>query len=200
MRPCAYSECNITESLRLQKFQQDSCGVHNDNSRKGYLFRQTWTLIILSTLFVGLRCIARLKLGAGMGLDDWAMVAALNSYIIVTAFSLSGLKNNFGQHTYYLTSSELTESLKVSRMLNWPVIYKVDFSIVLLLTRNLLPPYCWLHKIIGAAVFHARIPIPKSPDCGIGIDRDCGRFSYSIHSVLGISMCKFSVRWSIACV
>ena len=114
MRPCVYSACNITEALRLQKFQQDSCGVKNDNSRKSYLFRQTWTIIALSVFFVGLRCIARLRLGAGMGIDDWAMVAALNSYIITTAFALMALKNNFGQHTYYLTTRELTESLKVS--------------------------------------------------------------------------------------
>ena len=115
MRPCAYEACNITDSLRLQKFQQDICGLKNDTSRQDYLTRQAIVLIILAAPFVGLRCIARVKLGAGMGLDDWMMVAAFVNSIILTVSCLMALKHKFGQHTYYLTTEELTQSLKV----NW---------------------------------------------------------------------------------
>jgi len=115
MRPCAYEACNITDSLRLQKFQQDTCGIKNDTSRQDYLTRQSIVLIILAAPFVGLRCIARVKLGAGMGLDDWMMVAAFVNSIILTVSCLMTLKQKFGQHTYYLTTEELTQSLKV----NW---------------------------------------------------------------------------------
>lgn len=111
--PCIYEACNITESLRAQKYQMDACGVKNDKSRQSFYIRQAYVLVFLSTLFVGLRCFSRLKLKVGMGADDWTIIAALCSYILDTVAALLQTKNGFGQHIFYLTPKELTDSLKV---------------------------------------------------------------------------------------
>lgn len=111
--PCVYEACNITESLRVQKYQMESCGVQNDKSRQKFYVRQAYVLVFLSTLFVGLRCFSRLKLKVGMAADDWTMIASLCSYILDTVAALLQAKNGFGQHIYNLMPEGLTDALKV---------------------------------------------------------------------------------------
>ncbi|KAG9231786.1 hypothetical protein BJ875DRAFT_105796 [Amylocarpus encephaloides] len=112
MIPCTYAACNITESIRLERYQKDSCGVKNDKSRQEFYTHEVYILVSLASLVVAIRCYSRIKLDIGMGADDWAMVAALSTYIIESGTSIGITNNKFGQHLYYLTTREVMIALK----------------------------------------------------------------------------------------
>jgi hypothetical protein len=67
----------------------------------------------LATLFVAARLFARTRLEVGLGPDDWMMLAALIAYLIDIAVGLGIALNGFGEHTYYLSIKQVTDSLRV---------------------------------------------------------------------------------------
>ncbi|CAG8961646.1 hypothetical protein HYFRA_00006183 [Hymenoscyphus fraxineus] len=129
IQPCVFQVCNITESLRVQRFQKDSCGVQNDKSRQRSYQRTAHVFIIFCTFFIAARCYARVKLGMGMAADDWVMVAAGAVFMVVSAGVLDTAERNFGQHLYYLTTEEVTYSLK------WFYVQEIAYNICGMLVK-----------------------------------------------------------------
>ena len=50
---------------------------------------------------------------AGVGVDDWMMLAALCAYLVDVGTGLGLVVNRFGEHTFWLTTLEVTNSLRV---------------------------------------------------------------------------------------
>jgi hypothetical protein len=68
----------------------------------------------LAVLFVAARVFSRLRLEAGLWLDDYLMIGALLTYLADGSTGLSIVKEGFGQHTWYLTEEQFTRALEVS--------------------------------------------------------------------------------------
>lgn len=113
MGSCVYGACNITEAYRAQRFSKDSCGIKNDKSRQYQYTRQLYILVAFTTIFVAGRLYARV-LEAGIGPDDWAMVAGQLAFIVDTGMGLAATADDLGQHTWYLEVGQIVRSLKVS--------------------------------------------------------------------------------------
>jgi hypothetical protein len=108
-----YAACNITESLRLKKYQYNSCGIVNDKSRY-YLQIHIYSILTpITTCFVAARMLARLKLDVGLGPDDYVILAAFFAYLIDVAAGLGIVLHGFGMHTWYLTPYQVSKSLEV---------------------------------------------------------------------------------------
>jgi hypothetical protein len=105
--------CNITELLGLERFSADSCGVVNDRSHQTLQLRVFYVLPALTTTFVAARMLARLKLAIGLGADDWVMVGALGAYLADVGTGHGIAVQGFGQHTYYLSTCQITKALQV---------------------------------------------------------------------------------------
>jgi hypothetical protein len=112
--PCPLAACNITEALRFERYSKDSCGIPNDDSRVRSKRKFDYVASPLTALVVAGRLFARIKLKVGLGADDWMIIAALICFLIDNAFGLGILLNGFGQHTQYLTTSQITNALKVN--------------------------------------------------------------------------------------
>jgi hypothetical protein len=67
----------------------------------------------LTTLFVGGRILGRVLLKVGLGRDDWVMLAALVLYLGSVGTSLGLIANRFGEHTFWLRTSQIDMALKV---------------------------------------------------------------------------------------
>lgn len=113
MASCVYGACNITEAYRAQRFSKDSCGIENDKSRQYQYTRQLYILVAFTSIFVAGRLYARV-LEAGIGPDDWAMVASQVAMIVDTGMGLAATANSLGQHTWYLEPDQIVKNLKVS--------------------------------------------------------------------------------------
>ncbi|KAH8667988.1 hypothetical protein BGZ60DRAFT_41417 [Tricladium varicosporioides] len=109
---CAYSACNVTETFRFAKYAKDSCGVVSDKSKVNEQLQLYYVLPALATCFVAARVFARWKLEVGLGPDDWVMLAALAAYLTDVAAGLGIALNGFGQHTYYLTTKQVSHALE----------------------------------------------------------------------------------------
>jgi hypothetical protein len=112
LTPCALAACNITDALQLQRYAAESCGVQNDMSRV-YQGRAYYTVPALATCFVAARFFVRIKLDVGLGADDWLMLAALSSYLCLTGTGVGMAVQGFGQHTYWLSTYQISTALMV---------------------------------------------------------------------------------------
>ena len=54
-----------------------------------------------------------MKLDVGLGADDWMMLAALASYLTDVGTGISIAMYGFGQHTFWLTSHQVSKALMV---------------------------------------------------------------------------------------
>jgi hypothetical protein len=50
----------------------------------------------------------------GLGADDWAILGAYGFYLVDEGMSIGTLQNGFGMHTYWLSTMEVTDGLRVS--------------------------------------------------------------------------------------
>jgi hypothetical protein len=106
--------CNVTEALQAQRYSAETCGVKKGKIRNHEKFYLIYVLAPLATCFVGAGIFARVKLVIGLGLDDWTMLAALFGYLASISSGLGIAINGFRQHTYWLTTNQVTSELKVS--------------------------------------------------------------------------------------
>jgi hypothetical protein len=53
-------------------------------------------------------------LKAGLGADDWAILCAYGFYLVDEGMAIGTLQNGFGMHTYWLSTMEVTDGLRVS--------------------------------------------------------------------------------------
>jgi hypothetical protein len=68
----------------------------------------------LVSIFILARIFVRLRMGFGLGLDDWLMIIAVVFYMASVAIAFPITIMGYGQHTWYLEPSTITLSLKVS--------------------------------------------------------------------------------------
>lgn len=104
----------MTDTLKFMRVQYDACGGTNDKSRQNSEYRAFVVCIPLATFFLVARLFARLRLDAGLWLDDYLMIAALFSYYADAITGLITVREGFGLHTWYLSTEQLTTALKVS--------------------------------------------------------------------------------------
>lgn len=115
LTPCTLAACNITEALQLERYSAETCGVKNDKSRYYEQIHLYCVLAPLATLFVAARIFTRTKLDIGLGPDDWMMVAALAAYLTDVGTGSMIAAQGFGEHTFWLSTSEVSSALKVRR-------------------------------------------------------------------------------------
>ena len=72
-----------------------------------------YTVPALATFFVAARIFVRWKLETGLGADDYMMVAALFAYLTDAALGIGIALNGFGRHTFWLSTSQVSQALKV---------------------------------------------------------------------------------------
>lgn len=65
--PCAVAACNVTDSLQLARYQAEVCETPNDKTRYWQQIHTYIVLVPVTTIFVGLRIFARLRLNIGLG-------------------------------------------------------------------------------------------------------------------------------------
>lgn len=70
-------------------------------------------LLALATIFVIARLYVRTKLDIGLGADDWVMLAALCAYFTCDGIGLGMALQGFGQHTFWLSTHEVSKALMV---------------------------------------------------------------------------------------
>lgn len=119
LTPCALAACNITESLQLERYSAESCGVANDKSRYYEQIRLYAVVAPLSTIFVAARIFTRFRIDIGLGPDDWMIMAALAAYLTDVGTGLTITVQGFGQHTFWLTIAEVSTALKVGSFGIW---------------------------------------------------------------------------------
>ncbi|TVY81540.1 hypothetical protein LSUE1_G001882 [Lachnellula suecica] len=68
--------------------------------------------LILSWVFVGLRCYVRGKMTKNFGMDDWLAVCALILFTLYCTFVLLGVKYGTGRHLADLPPANIPEALK----------------------------------------------------------------------------------------
>jgi hypothetical protein len=114
LTPCVVAACNVTESLQLERYSAESCGVANDKTRYYEQINLYAVVVPLSLLFVGARIFTRYRVDIGLGPDDWMIIAAEAAYLIDAGTGLTIAVQGFGQHTFWLTIHEVSTALKVS--------------------------------------------------------------------------------------
>ncbi|KAH8654834.1 hypothetical protein BGZ61DRAFT_434895 [Ilyonectria robusta] len=70
------------------------------------------TFTTMAVIAVALRCYVRLRIIRNFGLDDWAMVGALVSFLILIAFTLLGVRYGTGRHYWDLKESDIVLAMK----------------------------------------------------------------------------------------
>jgi hypothetical protein len=113
LEPFALAACNITEALQLEKYSAVSCGVPNERTRYHEQLAIYYVAPPLAFIFVIARIFMRIKLDVGLGPDDWMMVAALCAYLTDVGTGLGITTSGFGQHTFWLSTAQVTKALKV---------------------------------------------------------------------------------------
>lgn len=109
---CAYAACNITDLLQLQRYQAEECGIANDKAKINEVLLMDYIVPAITTLFIIGRLCARIRLDVGLGCDDWVLIAAYFAYMTAVATSLGLVLNQFGEHTFWLTTGQVVRSLK----------------------------------------------------------------------------------------
>ncbi|KAH7419389.1 hypothetical protein BKA64DRAFT_15732 [Cadophora sp. MPI-SDFR-AT-0126] len=110
---CAYAACStIPELLQLQRYSAVSCGVESDKTRLQDVLRMDYIVPFLTACFIGGRIVARVLLDVGLGADDWMILAAAVAYFVDVGTSLGLVLNGFGQHTYWLSTEQVTNGRK----------------------------------------------------------------------------------------
>lgn len=115
LTPCVYEACNITESLQLQRYDAESCGVKNDKSRYYEQIRLYAVVAPLSVIFVSARIFTRFRIDIGLGPDDWMIIAAEAAYLTDVGTGLTIATQHFGEHTFWLSIAQVSKALKVRR-------------------------------------------------------------------------------------
>jgi hypothetical protein len=111
---CMTTACNITDILKFQRYGAENCGVANDKTKLHEVLLIDYTVPFITTLFVAGRAFARIRLDVGFGWDDWVMISAYVSYIIAVGTSLGLVLNGFGEHKFWLSTTQVITGLKVS--------------------------------------------------------------------------------------
>ncbi|RDW89702.1 hypothetical protein BP6252_01734 [Coleophoma cylindrospora] len=109
---CVLQACSIPESLELELYQANICDVKSDMSMVQEQMRLYYIFPALTTIFVLLRLLSRRLLNLGVREDDYMMIAALIAYYADCSSGLAMVMQGFGQHTWYLSTDQINESLK----------------------------------------------------------------------------------------
>jgi hypothetical protein len=67
----------------------------------------------LVTIFIIIRLFSRIKLDVGLGADDYTAVAAYLTYMADVGTGVNIGINGFGQHTFWLSPTQMSRSLMV---------------------------------------------------------------------------------------
>ena len=122
--------CILVQCHELKAKLTLAGGVKNDRSHQNQDMRLHLVLTPLVFLFIASRVYIRIKLD-GLGIDDYAMVAAGFFYITSAAIAFPSTMMGYGLHTWYLAPSTIIISLKVSRLL------LISENIALIMTLHL---------------------------------------------------------------
>ncbi|KAH7127280.1 hypothetical protein EDB81DRAFT_846200 [Dactylonectria macrodidyma] len=71
-----------------------------------------WTLVTTAFLATSLRCYVRLRIVRNIGFDDWTMVGALISFIILVICTLLGVHYGTGRHYWDLGDNGIEQAMK----------------------------------------------------------------------------------------
>lgn len=114
---CVLEACSIVDSLELELYEADLCGIKSDKSMLEEQLHLYYVFPALATIFVILRLLSRWLLNLGVREDDYMMIAALVAYLGGVAMGLEMASQGFGQHTWYLTSDQIDTAMKVDETL-----------------------------------------------------------------------------------
>ncbi|KAJ4319444.1 hypothetical protein N0V84_006346 [Fusarium piperis] len=70
------------------------------------------TFTTTAVIAVALRCYVRLRIVRNFGIDDWAMLGALVSFLILIAFTLLGVRYGTGRHYWDLKDTDVVLAMK----------------------------------------------------------------------------------------
>jgi len=140
---CVTTGCNITDILKFERYAAESCGVANDKTKLHEVLLVDYTVPFITTLFVAGRAFARIKFDVGFGWDDWVMISAYASYMIAVGSSLGLALNKFGEHTFWLSTTQVITGLEVRfptlqlRTRGWKA--GLEFLVI---SKHFLMPFC----------------------------------------------------------
>lgn len=100
--------------MKLAHYEADTCGVKTDRSRVEEQLHLYYVMPALTAVFVALRFASRIVVDVGVKADDYMMLAAEVAFLADVATGLVMIFNKFGEHTYFLSTKELSTSLEVS--------------------------------------------------------------------------------------
>lgn len=140
VQTCAYEACqSVPELLQLQRHSAVSCGVKKERDRLEAVQHTDYAVPFLTSIFIVGRISARIRLGVGFGSDDWMILAASLTYYSGVGTSIGLLGNGFGQHTYWLTNSQITNGMR------W--FYGVTIFYLLCITFTKISLLCFFLRI-----------------------------------------------------
>ncbi|KUJ13141.1 uncharacterized protein LY89DRAFT_591259, partial [Mollisia scopiformis] len=155
LTPCAIAACNVTESLQLERYSAESCGIANDKTRYYQQIRLYAVVAPLTTILVAARIFARCRIDIGLGPDDWMIVAAQAAYLTDVGTGLTIAVQGFGEHTFWLTIAEVSKALKffyISELFYLLAITLTKLSL-LLFFRRIFPSSNFRMMILAMGVF-----------------------------------------------
>jgi hypothetical protein len=94
----------------------------------------------LAVIFVLGRIFSRVKLEAGLWLDDYLIIGALAAYICDSSTGLVVVGQGFGQHIWYLSPENLTKALQVR------VPYMLHNTSISKLTLLIIKQFLWFSE------------------------------------------------------
>lgn len=153
--PCAVAACNVTDSLQLARYQAEVCETPNDKTRYWQQIHTYIVLVPVTTIFVGLRIFARLRLNIGLGPDDYVLLIAQAFYLTMTSTAWTIAVTGFGQHTFWLLTRQVMKALKffwISELLYLSAITFTKLSL-LLFFRRIFPDNGFRKATLWAGAF-----------------------------------------------
>ncbi|CZR66055.1 uncharacterized protein PAC_15956 [Phialocephala subalpina] len=127
-----YEPHGCSHTLRFSVMQ------HYGNTAAGEIFRSG-------------RITGRLLLGVSLGSDDWTMVAAFVTYMAGVGTSLGLVLNEFGEHTFWLSETQIVTALKF--------FYVAELFYILSNTLTKLSLLLFFLRIFPNKVFLRRVQI-----------------------------------------
>lgn len=119
---------------------------YNDLGRGPLIMGLTWTFAGLAILAVMLRFYVRTKLGNGIILEDWLMLAAMACNVVSQSFVTTSYHYGLGKHDAVLAPDQMISTLKWMWLANTPgllvgVLARISIAILLI---RLFGVHFWL--------------------------------------------------------
>ncbi|KAK4215783.1 hypothetical protein QBC37DRAFT_418537 [Rhypophila decipiens] len=109
---CILEHCNPREILTVTRLSNTACGLvpNDDTSLVPFLY----TFVVLASVLVSLRFLARMQKRASIWWDDWSILAAVLVIIVWTSVCLLFRQYGGGRDIWSLTPEDVDQLLKVS--------------------------------------------------------------------------------------